>query len=354
MVKLGSSFRWWPLAFVLALGCHREEDYDLPLFERKISIADKFYDIQAFDEKRAVVVGYAGKVLTTADGGTSWTVQASGTTEAIYSVDFVDDDHGWACGQDGLLLGTSDGGKTWTQQTSGTNLYLFAVDFTDAQNGWVVGDRSTYLRTEDGGKTWQIGKLGGVDEKMTDDEALLAEEPILYDVQFLDLDTGWVVGEFGHIYHTADRGKTWKQQRDSLIGGGGVFNPLDLPTFFGVHFIDKSNGVAAGIDTKIARTKDGGATWQFEKVAEGVSQIDPLYRPFQFADTTAFVVGAVGVTLQQTAPGQPWTRAELGMELNTWLRGVDFLDKNNGWIVGGYGLILHTTDGGKSWLPSFG
>jgi photosystem II stability/assembly factor-like uncharacterized protein len=31
-----------------------------------------------------------------------------------------------------------------------------------------------------------------------------------------------------------------------------------------------------------------------------------------------------------------------------------FLDRQNGWLVGGYGLILHTTDGGETWLPCFG
>jgi len=354
MLKPGSSVRWWSIALLLAIGCHREESYDLPLFERKISIADKFYDIHAFDEKRAIVVGYAGKVLATADGGNSWTVQPSNTQEAIYSVDFADDNHGWACGQDGLILHTADGGKTWSVQESGTNLYLFAVDFVDPQHGWVVGDRSTYLHTADGGKTWQIAKIASIGMEVGGSEEILAEEPILYDVQFLDAATGWIVGEFGNIYFTTDGGKNWKSQKDTLLGAEGVFNPLDLPTFFGVHFIDRSNGLAVGLDTKIARTSDGGANWHFEKFAEGVSQIDPLYRPFQFPDKTAFAVGAVGVTVHQTAPGEPWTRAELGMEINTWLRGVQFLDKNNGWIVGGYGLILHTTDGGKSWLPSFG
>jgi len=29
-------------------------------------------------------------------------------------------------------------------------------------------------------------------------------------------------------------------------------------------------------------------------------------------------------------------------------------DANDGWIVGGLGLILHTKDGGKTWTPSFG
>jgi len=28
------------------------------------------------------------------------------------------------------------------------------------------------------------------------------------------------------------------------------------------------------------------------------------------------------------------------------------VDKNDGWIVGGFGLILHTKDGGKTWIPS--
>jgi len=49
-----------------------------------------------------------------------------------------------------------------------------------------------------------------------------------------------------------------------------------------------------------------------------------------------------------------WKNAQLGMPLTTWMRSIDFFDENNGWIVGGYGMILHTTDGGKSWLPSLG
>ena len=42
------------------------------------------------------------------------------------------------------------------------------------------------------------------------------------------------------------------------------------------------------------------------------------------------------------------------MPIATWLRAVDFYDAEHGWIVGGYGAILRTTDGGKSWLRVFG
>jgi photosystem II stability/assembly factor-like uncharacterized protein len=44
----------------------------------------------------------------------------------------------------------------------------------------------------------------------------------------------------------------------------------------------------------------------------------------------------------------------LGLPVVTWLRSINFLDENNGWIVGGYGTILHTTDGGKTWRLSVG
>ena len=42
------------------------------------------------------------------------------------------------------------------------------------------------------------------------------------------------------------------------------------------------------------------------------------------------------------------------MEVVTWLRGMSWFDQQNGWIVGGFGTILHTKDGGQTWIPSLG
>jgi len=114
------------------------------------------------------------------------------------------------------------------------------------------------------------------------------------------------------------------------------------------------NGVVAGLETKIARTRDGGKTWKFEQLDVKDATGDPLYAPFQFPDTTAWTVGAAGLVVHQRSTGEPWLRVSLGHEVNTWLRGVYFLDKNDGWVVGGYGHILHTTDGGQTWLQMFG
>ena len=167
------------------------------------------------------------------------------------------------------------------------------------------------MHTIDGGRSWQLGKISTGDEGLTADEALLSQDPVLYDVQFLDRRTGWVVGELGNIYHTTDGGRTWSSQQESLLGHG-IFDVLDIPTFFGVHFIDANNGITAGLDGKIARTRDGGQNWQFEKLEAQVPFVDPLFQPFQFPDGTAWAVGAAGQVARQTSPGEPWKRASAG------------------------------------------
>jgi len=340
------------LAFViLGAGCHREV-HDVPLLSRLIGISDRFFDVQALDADHAVVVGYSGKILTTADGGFTWTQVPTGTTRSLYRVRFVDANTGWVSGQEGLILHTTDGGKTWQRQKTGTSVYLFSVFFLDANHGWAVGDQSIILQTQDGGGTWSLRKITTQSQKsLSAAEAVASADPVLYDVQFLDANIGWVVGEFGKIFHTTDGGRSWAEQEQSLLGDE-VVDLLDIPTFFGVRFMDAQNGVVAGLDGKIARTTDGGATWKFDKMKLDYPIVDPLFNPMLFSDGTGFAVGAAGEVVQLDTPDGEWHRAKLGMEVLTWLRGMSWLDKSNGWIVGGLGLILHTKDGGKTWIPS--
>jgi photosystem II stability/assembly factor-like uncharacterized protein len=347
----------WRVAVVLAVaitGCHHEVPEDIPSADsRKITIADRFYDVVAFDDKTTIVSGYAGKILRTEDGGYTWTLIPSGTDKALYAMRFVDRNKGWIVGQEGLILHTEDGGKSWSPQTSHANVYLFSVEFVNDQEGWAVGDKATFVHTMDGGKNWQLGKLGTSDQHLSADEQLLAQEPVLYAVRFVTPTTGWIIGEFGNIYKTTNAGKNWQPQQSTLIGQG-ITDSLDIPTFFGAAFLDENNGVATGLDTKIARTRDGGQKWIFDTVDMKEGTEDPLYQPFMFPDTTAWAVGAAAVVLHQRSTGEPWLRVPVGEDVNTWLRGVYFITKDDGWIVGGFGTILHTTDGGQTWLRALG
>ncbi len=334
-------------------GCHSEKVDLPPLPSRLISIADKFFAVQALDAEHAIVVGYGGKILLTSDGGFTWTQSPSGTDGALYSVHFVNGMKGWVSGQDGIILHTADGGKTWRKQHSGTNVYLFSIDFLDEQYGWAVGDKSIAVETSDGGETWNLRKIvpvsdGTVQENA--DQMLASQDPILYDVRLIDSKTAWISGEFGKLFHTSDGGQTWTGQEESLLGED-LIDVLDIPTFFGIDFTGPRDGVAVGLEGKIARTRDG-TTWKFEPEKLDYPIADPLFQPRLFADGSGWAIGAAGEVLRRDSADSPWYRVKLGMEIATWLRGMSWVDQDNGWIVGGYGLVLHTKDGGKTWIPS--
>jgi photosystem II stability/assembly factor-like uncharacterized protein len=60
----------------------------------------------------------------------------------------------WAVGSRGTILGTTDGGATWQIQRSGTSQALAGIFFTNRLHGWAVGHYNTILKTTDGGQTW--------------------------------------------------------------------------------------------------------------------------------------------------------------------------------------------------------
>ena len=347
---------------VLALGCHHEVEM-IPLAERTIYTTDRFYDVQALSKDHAVVVGYGGKVLSTKDGGNSWEILPSGTDLALYAVQFPDEQHGFISGQDGVILHTDDGGKSWQKQESNAvfqdkdgskqSLFLFGLYALDTDHAWAVGDRSILTSTSDGGKTWRARKVQR-EADISGGESLAAADPIFYDVKFTDAQNGWIVGEFGKIMHTSDGGETWHEQEKTLLEGTGIFDLLDLPTLYGIHMLDAQRGVAAGIEGHIARTADGGQRWTYDQIEVEYPLIDPLFEVVELPNGEGWAAGAAGEVVRRHAGEKAWSRAKLGQDVLTWLRGLSFSDEQNGWIVGGFGLIYRTTDGGKSWLPSQG
>lgn len=356
-------FTRYAVVLVLALSsCHPEVEM-VPLIERTIYVTDRFYDVAAVTKDRAFVVGYGGKIMETTDGGMNWTVLSSGVDQALYSAYFVGD-RGWIAGQDGLILHSSDGGKTWQKQTSNAEFvepdgtkktaYLFAITGVDGEHLWAVGDRSTLVSSQDGGATWVYQKVKAAEEEGVEEE-LAAADPIFYDVRFVDPNRGWIVGEFGKIFYTADGGKTWSEQNKSLLEGSGYFDPLDLPSLFGLFLHDGQQLAAAGIEGHVARTTDGGTSWKYDPVDLGeIKMQDPLFDLEEFPDGSGWAVGAAGEIFRREAGASAWKRASIGQDVLTWMRAIDFSDQQNGWMVGGFGLIFRTTDGGKTWLPSQG
>jgi photosystem II stability/assembly factor-like uncharacterized protein len=165
-----------------------------------------------------------------------------------------------------------------------------------------------------------------------------------------------------HILKTLDSGKTWNQiysnprpkklffLNDTLgysfslggaektINGGISWTTLKVASISGV-FTDVNHGYIASWPGIFA-TKDGGQTW------------DTVYRTsvsaICFANPdTGFAIGAAGLLVKSTDAGKTWQPVNLNVSGN--LNAICFADKNNGYIAGTKGVILKTTNSGKIW-----
>jgi photosystem II stability/assembly factor-like uncharacterized protein len=165
------------------------------------------------DANHGLAVGDYGTILRTADGGSTWTRVALPETlplpediaeiiepgdVLLYEVQFLTPERAWIVGEFGVILTTSDGGQTWSAQQSGVETTLFGIDFVDSERGWAVGIESVLLHTTDGGATWSQQTVS------TEKDFVLA----LYDVD-VEGKYGWAIGDSGLLLRTTDGGESW-------------------------------------------------------------------------------------------------------------------------------------------------
>jgi len=219
-----------------------------------------FYDCMRFyNDKEGIAMGDPVNgclaLLTTKDGGETWTKQPCGTMpktaegEAGFAASntniAVKGNKTWIAsgGKKSRVFYSGDKGKTWEAFTTpiaqGTEMSgIFSMDFYDENIGFAVGgdyDKLTKnsgnkILTEDGGKTWKlVGENTGFGYASC--------------VQFLPGSNGneLVTAGPSGIYYSYDRGTSWKKLVDSK-----AFNT--------VQFADAKTIIAAG-QKKIIRIK---------------------------------------------------------------------------------------------------
>jgi photosystem II stability/assembly factor-like uncharacterized protein len=296
---------------------------------------DAFYSVAFLSSGKCQVVGGQGALLTSTDGGATWTRRAIAergdlSWSDLYSIRFAaDGETGWIGGEGGLILKTTDGGATWKAQPSGTTENIFRIAVVDPQTAHATGTNGLLMGTTDGGEHWQPETFkGGL---------------IFFDIAFPDARDGWAVGEFETIIHTADGGKTWTPQM------GGKRANFKLPALFAVRFADAQHGWAAGQGGTLLRTDDGGATWQ--------PLTQPSAAPMYSVAYAGGTSGSAAAELWGSGEGGALLRVALGAgaapptELAPTV--FDLSDiafhGSNGVAVGLGGTIVRTGDGGAHW-----
>jgi photosystem II stability/assembly factor-like uncharacterized protein len=166
------------------------------------------YELRAKDEPRSYL-------LKTEDGGETWSrvdIKWLDPDAIVARIVFVDHLRGWLMGEAGLLFVTTDGGSTWRRQLVPSPRLLLNAHFLDARRGWISGAGSTLLSTRNGGATWRAGRI------LASNQYGPFESPAVRfnAVSFIDANRGWAVGAGGAIFATGDGGGTWMPQQSGV------------------------------------------------------------------------------------------------------------------------------------------
>lgn len=233
------------------------------------------------------------------------------------------------------------GGKPWQPLQSGVTSTLLDIDFVDSNHGWAVGQDGAIISTSDGGDTWQTQDSGF--------------EITIRSVDFTDTQTGWAVGHLGLILHTTDGGQTWVQVgHEVALGLNLIHASFTSPTTGWI--ITERGGFTLG-------TTDGGSTWDRQDIDSAQVRSDS----FVLGHTHVWVALKSGGVLATSDSGRSWQTHKGVNQVEIGTSGIYFLDERRGWIAGWRGkqkgltsgvqfvkyltdgMVAYTTDGGQTW-----
>lgn len=126
-------------------------------------VSSALNSLSVSDSSTVTACGDKGTIIRSTDGGDSWNVFITDTSQQLYSICFTDRMHGWAAGTDtggtGVIYNTTDGGQNW-QKNFVTSFDLRKICFWDSKKGWAAGNGTKVIRTIDAGATWNLIDIG--------------------------------------------------------------------------------------------------------------------------------------------------------------------------------------------------
>jgi photosystem II stability/assembly factor-like uncharacterized protein len=278
------------------------------------------------DGKRRWIVGEAGMVLHSSDGGTTWESQSSGVDVTLAAIaGKPDGSQIVAVGSDGTLVMTEDLGRTWTGLSQPTSAALNDIIYQRDRNGrgrwFATGNFAVALRSEDG-RNWSAANAAPSTNpsyravKATSDPGVV----VLAGTQGL---TRLRVGSQGEAVQET---------------GFRTFNSLAITR-------SRSSILAAGDNGVAALSQDAGRTWRV------------IHAPTESNLSSAFIEDAARVLWLGTEEGVVLRSFDLG---ETWqsqnvhtdqpINGL-FVESSGRsiWVTAGEGVLRLSDNGGRDW-----
>ncbi len=321
------------------------------------------------------------RILHTTGGGRHWRTQfVTGAAAQLRTVDFTDSRHGWVTGAT-RLLATSDGGAHWRSLPEPCQA-IRTVHFISSRDGFAVAGGTTpdlsqqpftaepqaggiLLRSTDGGQSWR-------------------RLPAPADVQtacFSSLAKGWL-GAGGNIYGTVNGGQSWTLAiRSRSARGPHGAAELECAGSGAAWAVVSGPGAGLGHVPQIGYHTSGG-TWRpifaeqyFPHPSVRVRAESPSSYPGPFSaisPSEAVFVGWCPVCAPASkSPEQRPAPVDIALDGGARLirgrsvagltraTGAAFLSVTDGWVVGmarpggATSLIVHTSDGGRTWQVQY-
>ncbi len=310
---------------------------------------------------------FNGCLFYSYDDGQTWNLKDCPTLVDLYDVYMVSftggTGKGWTVGLNGEIRHTTDGGDHWFRQTYGEPKYLTRIECYADQDTicWVAGGDGYVMKTTNLGDTWVENLTIPHTNAHTD----------FWGISFVDSLVGWVAG--GVIGREKPGGQGYVLKSD---GGGDTLSwvvqvqdtaEMDIDTttqpydttwlkyghdFMDIVFVNALTGWAVGGDDIsnepfALKTEDGGLSWDTMDVSAGYG----ILRGVDFTnENEGWAVGEFGVILHTSNGGDSWQSQTSGTQAH--LFDVDFISSTKGIIPGDSCLILYTSDGGQNWLPA--
>ncbi len=145
------------------------------------------------------------------------------------------------------------------------------------------------------------------------------------------------VGEQGLVLLSDDGGDTWRQ----------AAVPVSV-LLTAVSFADGQNGWAVGHDGAVLHSSDGGASWSLQLEGNRINALRVEQLETEL-DALRLEAGADPRVLENLEYALDDARFALEDGPNMPLLDVWFADSLHGFVLGAYGQLLQTRDGGNSW-----
>jgi len=143
------------------------------------------------------------------------------------------------------------------------------------------------------------------------------------------------VGERGYIMLSDDQGVTWHS----------VASPTQA-TLTSLYFFDAQIGWAAGHDSVILKTTNGGTSWHLVHSAPELQK--PLLKIWFRNAHQGFAIGAYGLFLQTSDGGATWQQRTI-VEGDKHMNALAAQTDGKLFIVGEAGSLLRSVDDGQTW-----